>query len=325
LVNELKRECLVPVDVDDFAKKIAFDVIGSFVYGKSLDTVQGDPFGKKYIDGVNKILAYYQMTSFQIHKMILKPWYIVDFIKLLNTHRKIERQIVMDRVKSNSQDYKDILQQIINSRKEHVDYEYVSKIANELNLILVAGYETTAHTISFIMYLLAKHQKYQDKLLDVIKESGAIEDGRITNPECLMQLPLLNAIIHETQRLYPVAIGTSRVIERELKSGEIIIPANTFVNLLLLNMQYDPTIFPNPTEFQPERFLERMHPTGFYPFGGGNRTCLGQNMAKAEMVAVIAILVYNFKWKLKPGFEISFINEFTQKPAAGVWCICTPR
>jgi len=86
-----------------------------------------------------------------------------------------------------------------------------------------------------------------------------------------------------------------------------------------------PEIYPEPEIFKPERWFANPHPAGYYPFAGGPRVCIGQNMARAEMSAILTVLIARYDWKLAPGFTFDTELALTFKPKNGVWCDFVPR
>jgi cytochrome P450 len=152
-----------------------------------------------------------------------------------------------------------------------------AEIHDELLTLLVAGHETTATALSWAIERLVRHP---DKLGRLRDEVAAGEDAYLT------------ATIQETLRLRPVIVIVNRGLTEAIELGGYDLPAGVSVVPSIHLVHRDPTIYPEPDRFLPERFLET--PPGTYtwiPFGGGVRRCLGAAFAQQEMAIVLEELV----------------------------------
>ncbi|OGM49879.1 hypothetical protein ABOM_001549 [Aspergillus bombycis] len=96
----------------------------------------------------------------------------------------------------------------------------------------------------------------------------------------------INAVIKETFRLYPTVISTlPRIVTAEFHVGNMALPAGTVVGMQNYVYQRDPSIFPHPDLFKPERWLESTTEMdlSLTPFSVGRRNCIGQNLAWEEL------------------------------------------
>lgn len=105
-----------------------------------------------------------------------------------------------------------------------------------------------------------------------------------------------------------------------LTIGPWTVPSGQHVAVMLGAILGDPRVFPEPTRFRPERFLERAYHAGeFLPFGGGQRRCLGAAFAEAELAIAIATIARDWELALaedRP--EESVRRNITMGPARGV-------
>nr|KAF6494450.1 cytochrome P450 family 27 subfamily A member 1 [Rousettus aegyptiacus] len=116
-------------------------------------------------------------------------------------------------------------------------------------------------------------------------------------------MPLLKAVLKETLRLYPVVPNNSRVIvEKDIEVGGFLFPKNTQFVFCHYVLSRDPSIFPEPESFYPQRWLKSepdnlraQHPFGSVPFGYGIRGCLGRRIAELEMQLLLARLIQQYK------------------------------
>lgn len=144
------------------------------------------------------------------------------------------------------------------------------------------------------------------------------------------QLPYTCASLLETQRLCNTADGT--LAHSTIKDTTLCgfnIPAGTTIQPMIYTVHMDPSIFPEPHVFKPERFLEEdgkltAKINGFLPFGMGKRVCLGESLAKAEMFLIFTNLIKNFRFSLVEGSDkpsLEPIRSFTLIPQKYTCCV----
>jgi cytochrome P450 len=189
----------------------------------------------------------------------------------------IGREIADRRLAADLEERDDILSLLVAARHEDGSPMSDAEIHDELLTLLVAGHETTATALSWAIERLIRHP---DKLGRLRDEVAAGEDAYLT------------ATIQETLRLRPVIVIVIRRLTEAIELGGYDLPAGVSVVPSIHLVHRDPTIYPEPDRFRPERFLET--PPGTYtwiPFGGGVRRCLGAAFAQQEMAIVLEELV----------------------------------
>ena len=173
-------------------------------------------------------------------------------------------------------DRDDILSMLVQARHEDGNPMSDQELRDELMTLLVAGHETTATALAWAVERLLRHP---DKLERLRAETEAGEDE------------YLDAVVKETLRLRPVLPIVLRMLKEPMEIGGWSLPAGVSVAPCIYLMHRDPEIYPEPSRFRPERFLEE--PAGTYtwiPFGGGVRRCLGGSFAIFEMKTVLEAL-----------------------------------
>lgn len=153
-----------------------------------------------------------------------------------------------------------------------------------------AGSGTTSSTLLYLFYTLSRpeNRHIQDKLREELQSVGS-KLGEVKD------LTYLNNVIKETMRLYPTIISTlPRVLDNPLISAEINLPAGTVVGMQNYVHHRDPAIYKKPNEFIPERWIG-VEPSSemekaFTPFSLGPRSCIGQNLAKAELLLATSLV-----------------------------------
>lgn len=172
-----------------------------------------------------------------------------------------------------------------------------------------AGHDTMTITLTGSIYQLASNPAVQERLVKELRDAGIGPDARYT--DIVNKVPYLMACLKESMRLFP-AIGTQ--IPRIVPStgttlANTYLPPGTTVGVNLWALHHDPSIFPDPEKFLPERWLsdgteETKQKIGrldanWMGFGGGSRSCPGQYLARFFVVKILAALLLNFEVVIK--------------------------
>ncbi|KZV96286.1 cytochrome P450 [Exidia glandulosa HHB12029] len=173
-------------------------------------------------------------------------------------------------------------------------------------IFLLAGHETTAHTLAFALGLLAIFKDEQEKLYQSI--NSVIPNGRIPEYEEFGKLNQALAVIYETLRFYPPATGVGKISAEDTTlptsekggNGSIFVPAGSLVAVGFTALHMNPKYWPEPEKFIPGRFLKDDWPRdAFYPFSGGVRSCLGRKFFESEAVALLSMIISRYKVEIK--------------------------
>ena len=138
-------------------------------------------------------------------------------------------------------------------------------------------------------------------------------------------------IINESLRLYPPAVGVARNVDREVKLGDITLPANISFEIPILAIHHDPQIWGEDAHlFKPERFAEGVvkatkdNITAFIPFGMGPRICVGFNFAENEAKIALSMILQRYTFTLSPAYIHSPVQRLTVIPQYGLQVILNP-
>lgn len=221
-------------------------------------------------------------------------------------------------------DRTDILSLLMTAEDEDGNGMSNQELRDELVSLMIAGHETTATAMTWALYWLHQLPDVRTRLLE---ELDALGDDDL-DPMTLARSPYLTAVCQETLRIYPVAMLTfPRVAQRDLKLSGYDIEAGTVVMGCIYLLHHREELYPNPKQFQPERFLERKFSNyEFMPFGSGARRCIGEALALFEMKLVLATILRNYALELaqtqpvRPGRR-----GVTLAPMGGVKMMLTGR
>lgn len=187
-------------------------------------------------------------------------------------------------------------------------------VAAECSDHLLAGIDTTADTLMFLLWALSRpeNRKYQDKVIEEarhIPETGLNESSNPT-VEAADKLPYLDAVIKETLRLYaPLPASEPRSPPKATMIDGYYVPAGTAVSMAPYSLHRNPDIFPDPLKWDPERWLTddtarlMEMKKWWWAFSSGGRMCIGMHLAMAEMVALVPAIYRLYETSIKEGFE----------------------
>ncbi len=208
----------------------------------------------------------------------------------------------------------DILSLLSTAKYEDGSAITTSHLRDELFTFLFAGHETSAIAMAWAIEHLNRNPETLLKLLAELKKAPS------DAPEDLVQLPYLKAVVQETLRLFPIVTEVIRLLKEPMPLGDYVIPAGCAVSAAAILTHYDPTIYPDPETFRPDRFLERsFSPFEYFPFGGGHRRCVGAAFASYEMQIVLGSLFRQFVFELtdrEPARPVR--RNITMGPSSGV-------
>ncbi|KAH7692708.1 Cytochrome P450 E-class group I protein [Dioscorea alata] len=184
---------------------------------------------------------------------------------------------------------------------------------------LIAGTDTTATALEWIMANLVKHPEIQDKLFDEIQQVVGSEAEEVKEEE-LQRMPYLKAVILEGLRRHPPGhFVVPHSVKEDVMLNGYVIPKGASINFMVAEIGRDEKVWKKPMEFRPERFIEggegqRMDLTGnkeitMMPFGVGRRICPGLDLAMLHLGYFVANLLKEFNWKAADGEEIDVDQE----------------
>ncbi|XP_074538368.1 cytochrome P450 2U1 [Halichoeres trimaculatus] len=172
--------------------------------------------------------------------------------------------------------------------------------------LFIAGTDTTANSVLWVLLYLVIHPDIQDKVQAEIDE--VVGTHRALSMTDKGSLPFTEATIMEVQRLTVVVpLGIPHMASETTEFRGYTIPKGTVVLPNLWSVHRDPTVWDDPDTFNPARFLDDegklMRKEFFIPFGIGRRVCMGEQLAKMELFLTVTSLLQTFKFRLPEGTQ----------------------
>ncbi|XP_076809166.1 cytochrome P450 2J4-like [Clavelina lepadiformis] len=181
---------------------------------------------------------------------------------------------------------------------------HINQLVAIVRDLFLAGSETTATSLSWIVLYLCKYQgvqkKMQDEIDDVIGQSGIPKMGLMD------KMPYVRSVIQEITRLRPIApLNVPHKASRDATLMGYHIPKDSIILTNIWAIHHDESKWPKPDEFLPERHLDKngkfIKSPDWILFGVGHRSCLGQQLAKMELFIMTVALFQRFNFTLAPG------------------------
>jgi cytochrome P450 len=170
------------------------------------------------------------------------------------------------------------------------------ELRDEVITLLVAGHETTALTIAWALFEIARHPEVDAALGAEV--AGVLGPTRLPTHDDLPKLPVTANIVNETLRLYPAGYLTARECIEDVDIGGHSIRKGWLVLMSQWEQQRDEAVFEDAANFRPDRWaggLQKALARGdFFPFGMGPRMCIGGTFANLELMLVIPMVRQRF-------------------------------
>jgi cytochrome P450 len=218
---------------------------------------------------------------------------IREHLLLAQEARGIIRAVIRARINSGEAP-DDLLTMLLESKYEDSGLGMEEEqLIDECLILFVAGHETSANALSWMIYLLGKHKK---ELIRIQQADEGLKNNLIQN------------VVQEALRLYPPAWVSDRISLEDDQVEEFILPKGTMWILYIRGMHRHPDYWPEPDRFAPDRWNNPdINKEAYMPFGSGPRMCIGEHFALMEMQLIMAEIIRLWDLKLVS-------NEITEKP-----------
>ncbi len=185
---------------------------------------------------------------------------------------------------------------------------------------LIAGHETTSGLLTFAIHFLLKHPEVAARAQREVDEVLGTDPGVEPTASQVRKLTYVAQILDETLRLWPTAPGFTRYpLQDTMLGGRYPLPQGSSVIVLTPMLHRDRSVWGedaeqfNPDHFAPERRQE-IPPHAFYPFGAGERACIGRQFAMQEATLVLAMILQRFELVGPTDYQLKIAETLTIKP-----------
>ncbi|XP_011875041.1 PREDICTED: probable cytochrome P450 6a14 [Vollenhovia emeryi] len=327
-----KAQMRESIDIKDIFARYTTDVIMSTAFGIKSNCIE-EP-NNEYRNNGKKI---FKLNSVVIALAVFVPQ-ILEIFSIPITDRRVTR-FYMNMFRENVEyrqthnivryDFMNLLIQLMergyiepdmnDDKQETNKSSTVSKLTMteataQSFAFFAAGFETSSTTATFALYELAQHHDIQDKVRKEIDEM-LVKHGDLTY-DAVNEMNYLHKVVNETMRKYPPLPLLNRVCTKEtdLPTMNLRLPKGTLITVPVLGLHRDPSIYPDPEKFDPERFnadvIGKRHPYAYLPFGEGPRICIGARFGYIQTKVGLVSLLSRYKFHLHPQTRVPLIfNE----------------
>ncbi|OPB41811.1 cytochrome P450 monooxygenase [Trichoderma guizhouense] len=308
LISRLRDNCADgtrPLEMTSWYNWATFDIIGDLAFGEPFGCLENSdyhpwvsllftrirtsaannvlrrfPFGEKLIQLLvskqdrQKFQEHYQLTQEKVNKRLAETNPRADFMEVMT------------------------------KREGAMKFSYPELLDNA-SLLIIAGSETTATTLSGVTYLLLTHPEVLQKTTDEVRSSFSNESE--IDLLSVQKLNYMMAALQETLRMYPPV--PTAIPRKAQPGGDVIcgqyVPENTVLGIWQWPMYHNAKNFTLPDSYIPERWLGDARFSSdpqdvLQAFSFGPRNCIGKNLAYAEMRLILAKILWNFDISLHP-------------------------
>ena len=304
-----------------YMQQITLDIILRTVFG----VVEGEMLSR-----LRALLVEFLELAGKSLPLLMIPWLQVSLGPLTAWRRfcvirgEIDRLLYAEiaRCKREAlEERNDIMAMLAAARDEDGQPMADEEIRDEMITMLVAGHESVATSLSWVVYRLLQNPDVLAKAqAEVASVTGNGSGGNELTAEQIAELSYLDAVIKETARLNPVLPIVIRYLHAPTRIGGCDLPAGCLVSPCIYLTHRRSDVWPEPEIFQPERFVDaRVDPYAFFPFGGGLRHCVGSVFASYEMKIVLARMLLRVVLRPDPSHTVRVVRRsVTLAPSGGM-------
>jgi len=283
------------VAVDALMNRLALRIAAATLFSADIDD-DADAIGR----AVNESMAVFPASLSAFGELLDHlPWHPAT--RRAKTARSALDAVIyrmIDERRRDPGDRGDLLSILLASRDEEGQPMPVELVRDEALTLLLAGHETTANALAWTWDALARRPDAEARLH---AELDAVLGDRDPVPADYPRLSFTRDVVAEAMRLRPPAWILGRRVIRPIRLGEWDVPAGSVLLTSQIVTHRNPRFWHEPEAFRPERWsngeTERLPRFAYFPFGGGNRVCIGEGFAWTEGVLVLATLARRIRFR----------------------------
>ncbi|KAJ3384375.1 hypothetical protein HDU92_003609 [Lobulomyces angularis] len=328
------------VPMHDYLNYISCDVIGKVAFSYDFEFTNSI---KNLKDPKFNVIRQFDSIATAVGMRIATPkvlWGLLGAYPDKGTHANISntvRRIVQEKKSGVSENKSyaeaavgkwemDVLDRLLENSSETESDPHESEeapftdeeLCDEIFGFFLAGHETTANSLSFMLLELTKYPLIAKRLTEEI--DPVMNDGNFAFQK-LGELKYLDCFIKESLRMHPVLPGIGKVASKDEFLGEYFIKKGTPVMANLMCVHFSEQYWDKPKVFLPERWENNFTPVpgSYAPFGDGPHNCIGQKLALIEMKVVLSKILHTFDFVPREGQNFDVVYNLTMRLKDGIY------
>lgn len=308
-----------PLNLSEEMAHITADIIFRTIFSKPLSLAESQIIFKRFALYQRVIANAAPILFAGLPVALVKPW--------AAPHAQAIRAVIADNIRPRFDAYQrgqpqaeqDILAALLAATDpktgQHFSFE---ELIDQIAVLFLAGHETSAATLSWAFYILAHCPHLQQQMTAEVEQVLAVTGQRQLQHGDIKKLKHTTDVFKETLRLYPPVGGFMREATQAVCMRDKQIQPKDVVMVLpwLLHRRAD--LWPNTHAFQPERFRcpqqKDVIRQTYYPYGAGQRVCIGAAFANQEAILILATLVSRYQFEPVAGKAPQPVGHITIKP-----------
>jgi len=289
------------IDVRAEMARLTLEIVVATLFGAGIDDADAARIGR----ALNDVLAQFDR--------VFSPFLpITEHLPIPATRRFQRARAVFDETihrmiaerRASGVDGDDLLSMLMRARDAGAPMTD-EQIRDEAITIFLAGHETTANALSWTWLLLSEHPDVGTRFRERLHDPTSVE-----------------AVLHESLRLYPPAWAIGRRAVEDHTADGVTIPAGSVLIVSPWLLHHDPRWWRDPTSFDPDRWLGDapvLDRRAYLPFGAGSRMCIGEGFAELEATTLLSTIGRTWRFEHDPADPVRLQPVVTLRPMGGLW------
>lgn len=301
------------IDLQDWFQRLTFDTTCVMITGYDPGCLSPDLPGVPFAEAMDDA----EESIFMRHVLPERVWKLQRWIGVGSERKLMRARNILDGVignliaskrKESTNEGEDLLTSYMSERNQDTKF-----LRDTVLNLMIAGRDTTSSTLTWLMWLVSTHPDVEEK----IREELSAGDGggrRVFGLDEVKKMVYIHGAVLETLRLYPPVPFQHKVaLESDiLPSGHLVGPDVKVMFSLYAMARMESIWGEDCLEFKPERWISdgggsvRHAPSyKFLAFNAGPRSCLGKEVALAQIKAVAATIIYNYRVRVAEGHRVA--------------------
>jgi cytochrome P450 len=304
------------IDVHQEMMQLTLSIVAKTLFDTDIEEIGA----KQVAEALGNVLELFDRLTSPLFILLSRFGYSPEGRRFREARETLDRMIYgMIEGRRQTGDRGDLLSTLLLAQEADGDRMSDLQVRDEAMTIFLAGHETTSNALTWTWYLLSQHTEVEARLH---QELDSVLGDRLPTVADLPRLSYTERVLSESMRLYPPAWIVGRRALEDHEIGGYRVPAGSIVVASEYIVHHDPRWFPDPDRFDPDRWLPEqvaLRPKySYFPFGGGQRLCIGEPFAWMEGELLLATIAQRWKLRLVRGHRIELSPVVTLRPKHGM-------